>query len=205
VVIETMLGYSFDRPARHMREYLEVLLPALRQESVNVDGDTVRAHGGITIPGAAPCPVLLAALAPRMLRLAGAMADGTVTWMTGVSTVAGHIVPSLAAAAADAGRPSPRVVVGLPICVTDDVDAVRRRAARGFALYGQLPSYRAMLDREGAEGPADVVVAGDEVSVRTQLDALEDAGTTDFLAAEFAGSDEERERTRALLASWGGA
>ncbi|HEX6492611.1 MAG TPA: LLM class F420-dependent oxidoreductase, partial [Candidatus Dormibacteraeota bacterium] len=108
-------------------------------------------------------------------------------------------------AAADAGRPSPRVVVGLPVCVTDDVDGTRKRAARGFAMYGQLPSYRAMLDREGAEGPAGVVVCGDEASVREQLGAFEDAGTTEFLAAEFGGSDEEKERTRTLLASWGGA
>jgi alkanesulfonate monooxygenase SsuD/methylene tetrahydromethanopterin reductase-like flavin-dependent oxidoreductase (luciferase family) len=94
------------------------------------------------------------------------------------------------------------VVVGLPVCVTDDVDAVRGRAARAFALYGQLPAYRAMLDREGAEGPADVVVCGDEASVRVQLEALEQAGATDFIASEFTRGDEERDRTRTLLASW---
>lgn len=199
VVIEGMLGYSFDRPARHMREYLEVLLPALRQESVDVDGETLRAHGGVTVPGAAPCPVLLAALAPRMLRLAGGVADGTVTWMTGVRTLADHIVPSITAAAEEAGRPAPRVVTGLPICVTDDVARVRERAARGYRLYGQLPSYRAMLDREGAQGPADVMVAGDEASVRAQLEAFAAAGATDFLAAEFGSKPEERARTRALL------
>jgi 5,10-methylenetetrahydromethanopterin reductase len=205
VVIETMLGYSYERPARHMREYLEVLLPALRQETVNVDGETLHAHAGITIPGGTPCPVLLAALAPRMLALAGGIAGGTITWMTGVRTVAEHVAPALTAAASEAERTSPRLVVGLPICVTDDVEAVRRRAARAFALYGQLPSYRAMLDREGAEGPADVVVCGDEDSVRAQLGAFEDAGATDFLASEFGGSTEERERTRTLLAAWGGA
>jgi F420-dependent oxidoreductase-like protein len=202
VVIEGMLGYSFDKPARHMREYLEVLLPALRQESVNVDGETVKAHATIAIPGASPCPVLLAALAPRMLRLAGGMADGTITWMTGVRTLAEHIVPSITAAAIEAGKPPPRVVVGLPVCVTDDVEAAKRRAARGFALYGQLPSYRAMLDREGAEGPSDVIVAGDEASVRAQLHALAEAGATDFLASEFASGEDEKARTRALLAGW---
>lgn len=201
VVIEGMFGYSFEKPARHMREYLEVLLPALRQESVNLDGETLRAHGTLNIPGALPCPVLLAALAPRMLRLAGGMADGTVTWMTGVKTVADHVVPSITAAAAEAGRPPPRVVVGLPVCVTDDVDGARRRAAQGFALYGQLPSYRAMLDREGAAGPADVIVAGDEAAVRDQLAAFGAAGATDFLASEF-GSREEKARTRGLLATW---
>jgi 5,10-methylenetetrahydromethanopterin reductase len=200
-VIEGMFGHSFEKPARHMREYLQVLLPALRQESVDVDGETVRAHGTITIPGATPCPVLLAALAPRMLRLAGGMADGTITWMTGLRTVAEHIVPSITAAAEDAGKPPPRVVVGLPVCVTDDVEAARRRAARTFALYGQLPSYRAMFDREGAGGPADVLVAGDEAAVREQLTAFSAAGATDFLASEF-GSGEERARTRALLAGW---
>jgi F420-dependent oxidoreductase-like protein len=200
-VIEGMFGHSFEKPARHMREYLQVLLPALRQESVDVDGETVTAHGTITIPGAAPCPVLLAALAPRMLRLAGGMADGTITWMTGVRTVAEHIVPSITAAAEEAGKPPPRVAVGLPVCVTDDVEAARRRAARTFTLYGQLPSYRAVLDREGAGGPADVLVAGDEAAVREQLTAFSAAGTTDFLASEF-GSGEERERTRALLAGW---
>jgi 5,10-methylenetetrahydromethanopterin reductase len=200
-VIEGMFGHSFEKPARHMREYLQVLLPALRQESVDVDGETVTAHGTITIPGAAPCPVLLAALAPRMLRLAGGMADGTITWMTGVRTVAEHIVPSITAAAEEAGKPPPRVAVGLPVCVTDDVEAARRRAARTFTLYGQLPSYRAVLDREGAGGPADVLVAGDEAAVREQLTAFSAAGTTDFLASEF-GSGEERARTRALLAGW---
>jgi F420-dependent oxidoreductase-like protein len=200
-VIEDMFGFSFERPARHMREYLQVLLPALRQESVDVDGETVRAHGSITIPGATPCPVLLAALAPRMLRLAGGMADGTITWMTGAGTVAEHIVPSIAAAAEEAGRPPPRVVVGLPVCVTDEVEAARRRADLGFARYGQLPSYRAMLDREGVEGPGDVMVAGDEAAVREQLAAFSAAGATDFLASEF-GSREERARTRALLAGW---
>ncbi|HEX6492370.1 MAG TPA: TIGR03564 family F420-dependent LLM class oxidoreductase, partial [Candidatus Dormibacteraeota bacterium] len=118
VVIEQMLGYSYDRPARHMREYLDVLLPALRQEMVNVDGETLKAHGGIAIPGAAPCPVLLAALAPRMLRLAGGVADGTITWMTGTGTIGDHIAPTITAAAEAAGRPAPAVFVSLPVVVT---------------------------------------------------------------------------------------
>jgi F420-dependent oxidoreductase-like protein len=201
LVIEGMLGYSYERPARHMREYLDVLLPALQQQTVHADGETIRAHAGLTIPSALPCPVLLAALAPRMLRLAGGTADGTITWMTGPRTVAEHIVPSIREAAEHAGRPVPRVVVGLPVCVTDDAAAARERAARGFALYGQLPAYRAMLDREGVEGPADVMLAGDEDAVRAQLEALAAAGATDLLAAEFGSRTEERERTRALLVS----
>lgn len=201
VVIEHMLGYSFERPARHMREYLEVLLPALRQETVNVDGDTLHAHAGLKVPGASPCPVLLAALAPQMLRLAGGVADGTITWMTGARTLTEHVVPSITSAAERASRPAPRVVAGLPVCVTDDVDAARRSAARAYALYGSLPSYRAMLDREGVEGPADVMLAGHEDSVREQIAALGAAGATDLLAAEYGTDPEMRARTRALLAA----
>jgi F420-dependent oxidoreductase-like protein len=186
-----------------MREYLQALLPALRQETVDVDGDTLRAHGTLRIPGATPCPVLLGALAPRMLRLAGGVADGTVTWMTGPATVAEHIVPALTEAATKAGRPAPRVVVGLPVCVTDDVDAVRSRGDRVFAMYGQLPAYRAMLDREGLAGPGEVIVAGDEAAVRDQLEALRAGGATDLVASPF-GSAEEKARTRALLAAWVG-
>jgi F420-dependent oxidoreductase-like protein len=203
IVIEGMFGYSYERPAVHMREYLQALLPALRQETVDVDGDTLRAHGTLRIPGATPCPVLLGALAPRMLRLAGGVADGTVTWMTGPATVAEHIVPALTEAATKAGRPAPRVVVGLPVCVTDDVDAVRSRGDRVFAMYGQLPAYRAMLDREGLAGPGEVIVAGDEAAVRDQLEALRAGGATDLVASPF-GSAEEKARTRTLLAAWVG-
>jgi alkanesulfonate monooxygenase SsuD/methylene tetrahydromethanopterin reductase-like flavin-dependent oxidoreductase (luciferase family) len=144
--------------------------------------------------------VLLAALAPQMLKLAGALTDGTVLWMTGPATVRDYIVPSITAAAAEAGRPSPRVVCILPVCVTNDPDAARARAAEEFAIYGQLPSYRAMLDREGAAGPADVAIVGDEDSVAAQISALADAGVTDFVAGEYARG-EERARTRGLLKS----
>ena len=120
-----------------------------------------------------------------MLRLAAELADGTVLWMTGPATVRSHIVPTITAAAQALGRPSPRVVCILPICVTSDPDAARAAAAKVFAIYGQLPSYRAMLDREGAAGPADVALVGDEAAVEAQLADLADAGVTDFVAGEF--------------------
>ena len=205
IVIEDMFGYSFDRPARHMSEYLSVLLPLLSGETASFDGETVRAHIGLSTPRPAPPasarpPVLLAALAPRMLRLAGQRADGTILWMTGPATVRDYIVPAITAAAREAGRPSPRVVCQLPVCVTDDAAAARAGANQALALYGQLPSYRAMLDREGADGPGDVTIAGPEDAVAAQIAALADAGVTDFVAVEFAqGAD--LPRTRALLKS----
>ena len=185
IVIEGMYGYSFERPARHMREYLAVLLPLLRGEAVSFQGETLKATtmGPLEQKAAAP-PVLLAALAPAMLRLAGGVADGTVTWMTGPSTVRDHIVPSISRAAKEAG-------------------AARERAASTFSIYGQLPSYRAMLDREGAAGPADVAIVGDEDAVAAGLSGLADVGATEAIAAPF-GSGEERRRTADLLASLSG-
>jgi F420-dependent oxidoreductase-like protein len=199
IVIEDMYGYSFDKPARHMREYLSILLPLLDGQPADFRGETVRAGVGLTTPRPGRVPVLLAALAPRMLQLAGQRTDGTVLWMTGPATVRDYIVPAITKAAAESGRPSPRVVCILPVCVTDDPDGARARADRVFAIYGQLPSYRAMLDREGAEGPGDVAVVGDEDTVAAQIRALDEAGVTDFVAGEYSRAENEKRRTRALL------
>lgn len=200
IVIEDMYGYSFDRPARHMREYLSVLLPLLDGQQASFEGETLRAAIGLTTPRPGRVPVVVAALAPQMLRLAGQRTDGTVLWMTGPATVRDYVVPSITRAAAEAGRPGPRVVCILPVCVTDNPDAARTRANRVFQIYGQLPSYRAMLDREGAANPGDIALTGDEESVAAQIAGLREAGVTDFVAAEFSRG-EDQARTRALLKS----
>jgi 5,10-methylenetetrahydromethanopterin reductase len=198
VVIEGMLHLSFDKPARHMREYLAVLIPLLREGRVSCSGQTLGADAAIGVRPVGPLPVLLAALAPQMLQLAGAVGDGTVLWMTGPRTIDDHIVPRLTDAAADAGRSDPRVVCVLPVCVTDDEAAARARAAKVFSVYDTLPSYKAMLDKEGAAGPGDVAIVGDEAAVRQQIEALAGIGVTDFVAGEFATGDDAA-RTRALL------
>ncbi|MEV0826017.1 TIGR03564 family F420-dependent LLM class oxidoreductase [Nonomuraea rubra] len=194
MVIENMFGYSFERPGRHMKEYLDILIPASRGEQVDYQGETLKANVRLTTPGAG-FPVLIAALGPRMLRLAGTVADGTVLWMTGPKTVAEHIAPTIQAAAAEAGRERPRIVCALPISVTDDPAAAVERANEIFKIYGQLPSYRAMLDREGAAGPGDAAIVGDEDTVLARLEELKQAGVTDFVGSMFAN----RERTRSLL------
>lgn len=200
VVIEGAFGYSFDHPARHMADYLLVLMPLLRGETVSYNGATLRAAtpGPLDIKDVTPPTVLVAALGPVMLGLAGRLADGTVTWMVGPKTLERHIVPSITKAASAAGRPSPRVAVGLPVCVTDDVASARERAARSFGRYGELPSYRAMLDREGAAGPAEVAVVGDEAAVAEQVRSLAERGATDFIGSPF-GSAEQRRRTVEVL------
>jgi F420-dependent oxidoreductase-like protein len=201
LVIEGMLGLSFAKPYSHMREYLAVLGPLVRAGQVSFAGDEFRVTANMAVPGASPCPILVAALAPKMLALAGRETDGTITWMTGPKTIREHTAPRICEAAVAAGRPTPRVVVGLPIAVTTDVAGARASAARNFQVYGMLPSYRAMLDREGAEGPANVAIVGDESAVRGALAELREAGATDYLAVPFPveGDKDAVARTRALL------
>ncbi|HXQ61858.1 MAG TPA: TIGR03564 family F420-dependent LLM class oxidoreductase [Acidimicrobiales bacterium] len=202
MVVEGIWGLSFDHPARYMEEYLSILMPMLAGEQVSFQGEILRASmlGPPETEGATAPPVLVAALGPRMLGIAARHAAGTITWMVGLKTLSDHIVPTITAAAATAGRPHPEVVVTLPVCVTADPDAARQRAARIFSVYGQLPSYRAMLDREGAAGPPDVAIVGGEEEVSSAIGRFADAGTTEFSAAVY-GSPDEVARTHALLAT----
>jgi len=202
IMIEDALGLSYAQPARHMKEYLEVLAPLLRGETVHYDGEQYRVHGlSVGAAGADAVPVIVAALGARMLELAGRHAAGTITWMAGPRTLAEHIVPSITRAAAAAGRAAPRVVAGFPIVLTREPDAARARIGQALALYGQLPSYRAMLDREGAAGPADLALVGDEGALRAGLARIRDAGATDFNAAIAEVEPGAFDRTFEFLAS----
>jgi len=183
MVIENMFGLSYDKPARHMREYLDVLVPLMRGEAVAYQGEQYQVNCQFTIPGLKPVPLIVAALGPKMLELAGALSDGTTTWMTGMQTLEQHIIPSINSAASAAGRAPPRIVAGLPIALTNNVEAAKAKISEQLKVYGILPSYRAMLDREGAAGPADVALLGDEAALRQQLQQLRDIGVTDFNAA----------------------
>src|SRR3989442_9774968 len=175
-VVESMWGLKYDRPAVHMREYLSVLLPLIREGRASFNGDFFRVNATVQVPVPKPPPVLIAALAAVMLRIAGEMADGTITWMAGPKTVAHHIVPRITEAAKQAGRPDPRVVVGLPVAVTDDRAGARERAARSFQIYGTLPNYQRMLNIEGAAAPADAAIVVNEADVERQLRQLSSAG-----------------------------
>ena len=193
------MGMSFDKPVRHLREYLTVLGAFTRGEPVAHHGDAYNVNAAISVPGAAPFPIVVAALGPQMLKVTAELADGTLTWCTGPATLAEHTVPTINAAAEAAGRPLPRVIAALPVCVTDDVDAARERAAKVFAVYGQLPSYRAMLDREGVAGAADIAIVGSADEVTERIGSLADIGVTDFAAVEFGGTPDERAATRKAL------
>ena len=201
-VIEDVFGLSFDHPGADTEEYVAIVGAVLRGEGVNHDGEHYRVHVPAGAPPAQPAGLLVSALAPRLLRVAGESAGGTITWMANAKAIDAHVAPRITAAAEAAGRPAPRVVVGLPIAVHDDEAEARGVAAKLFAGYGVLPNYRRILDIGAAPGPADAAIVGDESSVTAQIEALFAAGATDFWAAPFPVGDDRsasRNRTRALL------
>lgn len=201
VVIEDMLGLSYARPAAHMREYIAVLAPLLNGEPSRFEGEQYRVAAQLQTPGATKVPLLIAAMGEHMLKLAGAHSAGTILWMTGPATIESHIAPRLHQAARGAGRPEPRIVAGLPIVLTNNPGAAREWAARHLAMYGRLPSYRAMLDREGAGGPEDLVIAGGESELNAALDRLREVGVTDFNASIVPVDAEAEARTLDYLQS----
>lgn len=197
--VERVWGLSFARPVAYMAEYLDVLVPLLEERRAFARGERVSMRGELDIDAPA-CPVLVAALGPRMLELAGRAAAGTITWMVGVDTIRNLTSPTINEAAAAAGRDAPEVVVGLPVCVSDDLEGARGRAANAFRMYGKMPSYRAMLDREGLDSPGDLCVIGSEGQVAEKMAAFFEAGATS-IAVSPTGTPEEVERTRECLAA----
>jgi F420-dependent oxidoreductase-like protein len=201
-VVESSYGLAYDRPGRHTEEYVQVLAPLLRGEAVDFHGVDYEVRASAAAPEPGPVPLLVAALAPRLLRVAGTYADGTITWMANAHAVETLIAPRITAAATAAGRDGPRVVVGLPVAVHDDPDAAREVAATQFSVYGTLPNYQRVLAAGGIDQPAQAAIVGDERAVREQVDRLFAAGATDFWAAPFPVGDDRaasRDRTRALL------
>lgn len=204
VMVEDALGISFAKPAAHMKEYLAVLEPLLAGETVNYSGQQYSVTGiSVGAAGAESVPLIVAALGDRMLELAGRHTSGTITWMVGPNTLRDHIIPKITESANKAGRAAPRVIAGAPIVLTDDPDGARAKIDRGLAVYGQLPSYRAMMDREGVSSPAELAIVGDEQALREGLARIRDAGATDFNAAIAEVDSGAFDRTFDFLASEG--
>ncbi|MCC5576813.1 LLM class F420-dependent oxidoreductase [Microtetraspora sp. AC03309] len=199
-IIEGQFGHSYDRPARHVREYLSALQPLLRGEQVEYRGQTLTAVGQVEVPGTKPPSVLVSALGPVMLRIAAELADGTVTVWTGPEAIADYVQPTITRAAAEAGRPAPRIVASVMVSVTDDPDGARRRVAQTVGFAAQFASYRSMLDRQGKSGVHETVVAGDESTLARAIRQYAEAGATELLVSPF-GSESEQARTIRVLAS----
>jgi F420-dependent oxidoreductase-like protein len=209
-VIDGQLGLPYERPAHLMRSYLQVLDAGLRGPgSVDVENDEYRVHSPMDVTDWGPNPVLLAALAPMMLRLAGEHASGTILWLADERAVGEHVVPRITKAAAGAGRPAPRIVAGVPValCPKDEVDDAREWANRLLGHSEFCPNYQRLLDRGDARSEGDILAAGDESAVVERLRAFKDAGATDLAVRVLAlGRDREsriesRRRTLAFLAS----
>lgn len=203
--VENRLGLSYDAPGQHTAEYVQILAGLLRGEEVRFTGRQFRIEAGpLPLLDGAGIPVMVGALGSRLLRVAGSYTAGTILWMANAVAIETHVAPAIRKAAADAGRPAPRIVAGLPVAVHDDVAEARSAAARQFRSYGELPNYQRILARGGIAGPAEAVIVGNEDSVSAQVRALFEAGATDFWAAPFPVGDDRaasRARTRALLAS----
>ena len=197
-VVEGMWGISLDAPVGHMSDYLQILMALLHDGTISYGGKHLTSRGGIDVPADAP-PVLVAALGPQMLKLVGRVADGTVTWTTGPETIRNHISPVINAAAEEAGRPVPQVIAAVPVCITSDSDMAEEYAKRDFGFYGDLPSYRAMLEREGLANSWDIALSGSFEQVADGLQKYSDSGGTQVVAAVY-GPDEAREQTVSELA-----
>ena len=202
--IEDSLGLKYEKPALHMREYVTILKALGDEGHVDFDGEMYHIKTGLAIADAKPFPVVISALAPLMLKAAGQVADGTVTWMVGRNTIENNTVPRITKAAVDAGRPAPRVIVGLPVCVHDNRDQAIARSVQIFKGYGTLPNYRRQLDAEGISEAGEIAVVGNEKEVEAKLQGYFDAGATEIIASVYPAGDDSRgsfQRTHSLLES----
>jgi len=200
MVIEDSFGLDYSRPIPHTREYLTVLNGLLCGERVQFEGELFKVSAQVGVAGATKPPVLVAALGPDMLRLCGRLADGTVTWMGGLSYLKEVAVPTMGGAAEAAGRPAPRFVTMVPVLLTDDIDGGRELVNKGLQMYGRIPSYRATLDRGGAALPSDVAIIGGESVIEQGLRDYAEAGATDFVTVVPMNAGGDEERTRGFVA-----
>ncbi len=202
-VMMAQLGIGFEKPIRHLREYLSILMPLIEDGKVSFEGETLSCNAEVfRTPGKRPS-VVVAALGPQTLRVAGHRTDGTTLAWVGPRTIADHIKPRLTEAAAKAGKPDPRIIATLPVVVTTQAAVIRTRIGETLTMYGELPSYKAMFKREGVSGPADLAIVGSVSEVEDEINKLAEAGVTDFAASVYATNSEERLETRELLCRLG--
>jgi F420-dependent oxidoreductase-like protein len=213
-VIDEMLGLPYEKPAATLRAHLDVLDQALAGPGpIDVENDVFRVHNPLDITDLAPTPVLLAALGPVMLRLAGERTDGTILWMADERAIGEHIAPAIGAAAASAGRPAPRIVAGIPVCLCgeDEIEVAVTRTNRILSEAEVSPNYQKLLEHGDARTVGDLLAAGTEGMIEKRLRSFADAGVTDVSVRVVPigqGRDEliaSSRRTRDYLASLDGA
>ena len=201
-LVEDRWNMKFHSPAKFMKEYLTVVNSLNSTGSSDFIGEFTGLAADMTIQERPEVPILIAAMGKMMLKISAEMTDGTLLWMTGNKTIEQHIAPTINEAASNANRPNPRVVAMNPVLVTDDIDSAKKAAIEYFDRYGLLPSYRAMLDREGLENSSEIAIIGNEAEVTEKLQEYADAGATDFAASIFKTGKNDTEntaRTKELL------
>ncbi len=197
--VEGSLRMRWERPVRHMADYLAILCDLLDGGSASFQGDIWSFDAQGSKPSAGTPKVMIAAMGPQMLKLAGRRSDGTILWCVGPKTVKSHIAPVINEAAADFGRPEPAIVCSIPVWVTDEPQPARDFLAAILADYATLPSYRAMMDIEGVAGLGDLSIVGSEEFVREAIGQVEESGVTDFTPVPMGGDPDEESRTMAVL------
>ena len=209
-IVTDMLGLPYERPAQLVRNYVQVLNAAFAGPGpVDVENDDYRVHNPLDITDIGPTPILLAALAPAMLRIAGELASGTILWMADERAIGDHVLPRITTAAASAGRPAPRIVAGVPVtlCGNDEVAAARARANQTLGHAEYSPNYERLLEHGDATDVGDLLAAGDEAAVLARLQSFRDAGATDLavrvlpIGADRDARIESKQRTLKFLAS----
>jgi F420-dependent oxidoreductase-like protein len=184
-LIQDQWGLPYDRPAHLVRDYLEVLHAAFSGPgTVDVENDTFTVHSPINVTEAVAMPILLAALAPVMLGIAGAQTSGTILWMADERAISEHVLPRVTKAAAEAGRPPPRIVAGVPValCSTGELESARQTAKETLGHAEYSPNYTRLLEHGDAREIDDVMALGDESAIAERLGRYRDAGVTDLMA-----------------------
>ncbi len=208
-IIRDMLGLPYEKPAAYTRDYLQVLNAAIAGPGpVDVENDSFAVHNPTVLSADPAMPVLVAALGPVMLQIAGELADGTVLWMADERAIGDHIAPKITKAAADAGRPAPRIVAGIPVCLCAplEVDAAKERANRILGEAEVSPNYQRLLERGDARDVGDLCAAGDPEQILARMRRFADAGVTDLSVRLLPIGDNRDEliaskrRTREMIA-----
>jgi F420-dependent oxidoreductase-like protein len=184
-------GAAWPDPVGRLREHLTVLRSVFDTATVNFHGEHISAapEWPVTVPGGTPIPVYVAAMGPKALRVTGELADGTLPYLAGPRTIAEFIEPTIAKAAAEAGRPAPRIIAEVPVLVADDVDAARDEVAAELGFYETIPSYQKIIARENISGAGELAAVGPVDVVVRQLRRYADAGATDVVLAPVGRSD----------------
>lgn len=184
-------GTAWPHTIARLREHLTVLRSIFDSGVAGFNGAefTANPEWPVQVPGGTPVPLYVAAMGPKALQVTGELADGTLPYLAGPRTIAEFIVPTVAQAAAEAGRPAPKIVAAVPVLVSDDVDAGRRRAAEHLSFYEQIPSYRRVLEREGVDSAVEVAAVGPAETVTRQLKNYLEAGATDVVLSAVDGVD----------------